>query len=718
MPATTTPASTHSTRRPPAVPLIAIDPYFSCWSFNDRLTDDLTRHWTGSHQPLMGLLRVDGVAHRFLGPWPASAPAMEQVALEVLPTRTIYTFRTAGERPAVELTLTFATPAFPHDLDKMSWPLTYVTFAVRSLDAKAHACAVFLNACAQFVVDTPNQQVTWGRYRIAGAEALAIGSLDQDVLGRSGDGLRIDWGYLYLVVPPGADARTCFDTDDRQRAAFVQGGDLTQSDHIDMPCPVSRGWPKPTCTIALAVPARGSAESYVILAYDDRWSIEHMRRKLPAYWRRNGAGMTELLTAAIAEYAGVHARCEAYDRALMADCARLGGADFAYLSALSFRQALSAHKLVWDDMAGVPLYFSKENYSNGCIATVDVTYPSAPMFLLLNPRLLEAMVRPVLDYALTSRWKFPYAPHDLGQYPLANGQVYGGGEKTEDHQMPVEECGNMLLLVGALAVADGDAAFANRYWGLLEKWARYLEQQGFDPAGQLCTDDFAGPMAHNVNLSIKAILALGAFSRLCAMTGRADAAVRWRAKAKAMADEWVREADDGDHFRLSFKQAGTWSQKYNLVWDRLLDLRLFPESVARTEVDFYKRQLREFGLPLDSREPYTKLDWTLWSATLTGEREDFDAIMAPTYRWLDKGPTRVPLTDWYWTTDGKQAGFQARSVVGGIFLPFLSDAAMWTKWAAMAGATPAVGVQAAIAAVKVTEKARPAARKARKAKAG
>src|SRR5437763_569895 len=128
----------------------------------------------------------------------------------------------------------------------------------------------------------------------------------------------------------------------------------------------------------------------------------------------------------------------------------------------------------------------------GSINTVDVFYPSAPLFLLMNTKLLLGSVEPILQYASMSRWPWPYAPHDLGTYPLANGQTYGGGEQSERNQMPVEESGNMLLLVGALAKADGQLDLANKYWPVLTKWAEFLRDQGLDPANQLCTDDFAG----------------------------------------------------------------------------------------------------------------------------------------------------------------------------------------------------------------------------------
>ena len=143
---------------------------------------------------------------------------------------------------------------------------------------------------------------------------------------------------------------------------------------------------------------------------------------------------------------------------------------------------------------------------------------------------------------------------------------------------------------------------------------------------------------------------------------------------------WVRAADDGDHFRLAFDQPGTWSQKYNLVWDRLLGLDVFPAEVARKELAFYLGQLRPFGLPLDSRKDYAKLDWAVWTATLAEREEDFAALMEPVYGFVEQTPDRVPLSDWYMTTDGHRCGFRARSVVGGIFLKMLSDPAMWRKW--------------------------------------
>ncbi|HVV72327.1 MAG TPA: DUF1793 domain-containing protein, partial [Verrucomicrobiae bacterium] len=198
---------------------------------------------------------------------------------------------------------------------------------------------------------------------------------------------------------------------------------------------------------------------------------------------------------------------------------------------------------------------------------------------------------------------------------------------------------------------------------------------------QLCTDDFAGHLAHNVNLSAKAICGLGAFARLCEMRGQKAKAAELMDLAKEFAGRWAKEADDGDHYRLAFDKPGTWSQKYNLVWDQILHLNLFPDSVRRKEMDFYKTRQNEFGLPLDNRKEYTKLDWTLWSATLTQNHEDFEALLNPVYRFLAESPSRVPMTDWYGTQNAKKVGFQARSVVGGVFLQMLYDPAIWKKYA-------------------------------------
>ena len=143
----------------------------------------------------------------------------------------------------------------------------------------------------------------------------------------------------------------------------------------------------------------------------------------------------------------------------------------------------------------------------------------------------------------------------------------------------------------------------------------------------------------------------------------------------------MKEADDGDHTRLAFDKPGTWSQKYNVVWDRILGLDLFPAAALRKEMDFYKTKQNEFGLPLDSRKDYTKLDWTLWTATLTQDPADFKALLDPVYRFLNETPNRVPMTDWYDTKTAKHVGFQARSVVGGVFLQMLYDRSGWKKWA-------------------------------------
>jgi hypothetical protein len=246
--------------------------------------------------------------------------------------------------------------------------------------------------------------------------------------------------------------------------------------------------------------------------------------------------------------------------------------------------------------------------------------------------------------------------------------------------MPVEESANMLILVDALGVAQGNWHLADEYWPQLTKWADYLHANGLDPENQLSTDDFAGHLAHNANLSIKAIEGIAAYAQMAKKLGKTDLAEQYAADAKKMAGQWQGMALDGDHYKLAFDKPGTWSQKYNLVWDKLLDLDLFPASIRKTEMTFYLKHLNRYGLPLDNRADYTKLDWELWTATLTEDGSQFNALMEPIGKWLNETPSRVPLTDWYDSKTGVMLHFQARSVVGGVFIKALADKNLREKW--------------------------------------
>ncbi|GJM81077.1 hypothetical protein HMSSN139_35730 [Paenibacillus sp. HMSSN-139] len=367
------------------------------------------------------------------------------------------------------------------------------------------------------------------------------------------------------------------------------------------------------------------------------------------------------------------ARCDTFDAKLREDAIRAGGEKYADILSLSYRQAIAAHKLVRDP-EGQVLFMSKECFSNGCIATVDVSYPSIPLFLLYQPELVRGMMRPIFKYAASDAWTFEFAPHDVGQYPLANGQVYG--ENALEAQMPVEECGNMLVMAAAVTWADGNTDFVLEHRGLLAQWADYLVEHGLDPEHQLCTDDFAGHLARNANLSAKAVMGVASYGLLCEMLGEEEPAEHYRQAASDMARKWEGLAADpsaDSHTMLAFGQPGTWSLKYNLVWDGIFGTGLFREEMIRREVAWYLEKQERYGTPLDNRAAYTKADWLVWAGTLAEEREDFERIISPLWTFLNETRDRVPFTDWYDTKTSAQIGFQHRSVVGGLYIKLLKD---------------------------------------------
>ena len=681
--------------RPPAVPLVVHDPYVSCWCLADHLTDDWPRHWTGKVAALCGLARIDGRTLRWCGPQPAGVPevpTMEQTGLRVGALSTEYALQGGG----MELRVTFFSPALPWDLDAVGSPVTHVFWKARALDGRSHRLALYFDVSAEWVVNTPDQEVEWGRVRLGELAALRLGRDEQRVLQRSGDDVRLDWGHLYLALqdepgdgePPGPDngsprAWLAPGGHAQVRGSFIRSGQVPPWDDLRQPRAAGDDWPVlAVSTREVGVDDREATLGPVLIGCDEVRNIELMEQPLRPWWQHDRADIGIVLAGAAAQHVSLRDAVAEFERDLHADLVAVGGEHYAQLCELAFRQVLGAHALSVDGR-GRPAHFPKECFSNGCISTVDVIYPAAPFFLVFNPGLLEAQLRPVLDYAASGRWPHPFAPHDLGTYPLANGQVYGGGERSAEDQMPVEECGNLLLLVGALQILDGRDALAREFAPQLDGWAHDLLAAGFDPGEQLCTDDFAGHLAHNANLSLKATLALGAWGRTCAALGRQAEAARWSGAARDFATRWQAEAGP-PATPLAFDQPDTWSQKYNLVWDGLLDLHLFPPELAAGELAHYRAVAGPFGPPLDSRRGYAKLDWSAWTAAFAPDRAGFEAAFEPLWRFAGATPQRVPLTDWYETGDARQVGFQARSVVGGLFIRLLQDKERAAAWRARA----------------------------------
>ncbi|MFT4093888.1 MAG: DUF4965 domain-containing protein [Niabella sp.] len=578
-----------------------------------------------------------------------------QHTVAIKATQTIYDF-TCGP---VNLKVTFTSPLILTDPDLMSRPVSYITFNTTSKDKRHRNVEVLLNVSSNLSVNTPAQEVVASQYTAGKVSFLKAGTISQDVLAKKGDDLRIDWGYLYTAVPRGSGAQQFIAASDEAALRVLNR-------QAEMPGIKEQRGKQLQLSTVLQLNTDQPAGAKILLGYDDIWSVEYFGKKLRPWWNRNNNTTIEKqLQAAHEDYTATIAKCNVLDKTIYNDALKAGGAAYARLCEISYRQVIAAHKLVQGPQGDL-LWLSKENFSNGCINTVDLTYPSAPLFLAYNTELEKGMMNGIFYYSESGKWKKPFAAHDLGTYPLANGQVYG-----ED--MPVEESGNMIILAAAIAKAERNADYAKKHWQTLTTWTDYLVENGFDPANQLCTDDFAGHLARNANLSLKAIMAIESYAALAKMLGKNNVYNKYHAVAKSMVSNWMRLADDGDHYTLAFEKKGTWSQKYNLVWDRVLQFNIFPREVFEKEMKYYLGRQLQYGLPLDSRKTYTKSDWILWTACLTGSDSDFRALVEPVYKYALETPTRVPLSDWHETTDGRQAGFQARSVIGGYWMKVLDD---------------------------------------------
>ena len=401
-----------------------------------------------------------------------------QKSVDVLATSSYYTF-TCGP---VELDLVFTAPMLIDDYDLLSAPANYISYQVRSTDGKAHNVQLMFTASPLMAVNKGDQATISSIVEKKGTKYACTGTIEQPILAKTGDGICIDWGYFYM---PAINGEVAVADEVQLKSTFTKTGSMPQTQQ----CVVAQNEKEmPALAYRHDFGTTKQASSYAIMGYDEIWDIEYFYKRYKGYWAHNGSvTIFDMIDRLNREYSGIMKRCRQLDKQIYDDGMKAGNKQYAEILSGSYRHVIAAHKLFRDDEGNL-LFFSKENNSNGCVNTVDLTYPEAPLFLCYNPELQKGMMTSIFEYSYTGRWTKPFAAHDLGQYPKANKQVYGG-------DMPLEEAGNMLTLAAMLCKLDGNTGYVNKYWDIITTWADYLSENGQDPSNQLCTDDFAGQLS-------------------------------------------------------------------------------------------------------------------------------------------------------------------------------------------------------------------------------
>ncbi len=638
-----------------AIPLITCDPDFSIWSTYVELYNGSTTHWSKCKNSMNGYIKIDDETYCFLGN-SKFGKVIEQKYIDVTVTSSLYVF----ENKKVVLKVKFTTPLLLENPYIASRPVSYIDFFV---EKKKECKAKIIFTAEANIVRNDTGAVEGLKGKREGLNYSMMGKIDQRPLSQSGDRIKINWGYLYLASKHG---ETEFDNESEM---LVSKLDFDRNN---------------SCSL--------------IIAYDDLVSINYMGDMLKGMWTKKYKTMLNAIVKAENEHDELILKCQKLDEEIEEKAMKSGGKDYVFLCNMSYRQAISAHKIV-ETKNGEMLVLSKENDSNGCIGTADVSYPSIPIFMLYGVKYIKGLIRPIMDFADCEVWEYDYAPHDVGRYPYAWGQAYALKNKNEKHdikekfeilpptylfpkgndvydenyQMPIEECGNMLIMTANVCLIEKSADFAVKYEKHLSKWCEYLMKYGANPGNQLCTDDFAGHLANNVNLSFKAVMGIEAYALIKKLDGKDVEYKKYHEVARQMAADCEKRAIEGNHTRLTYDKEGTWGLKYNIVWDKIWKTNLFTKEIFEKETDYYISKSNDYGVPLDNRADYTKSDWILWCSALTEDKEKREKLTKPVANFLKNTTSRVAFSDWYDTISGEYKSFIARSVQGGIFMPIIAD---------------------------------------------
>ncbi|KAG9847735.1 DUF1793-domain-containing protein, partial [Aureobasidium melanogenum] len=721
--------SSFSPTRPPAIPLAVSNPYLNTWQQagsdggnGGYLAGQWPKFWAGQVTGWTGLIKVDGgAAVTWMGA--PNGPALAtQTNFEYTSTRSVFTF-SVDEK--VGINVTFLTPVEPTDLKRQSIPASYMNVEVFSIDGAEHNIQLYSDVSAEWAsgdrsalaqwdfgtiksaaskrdwttshstmqtVTVPVSSITSSNLSttasLPSASATATGITpaggityhrfyrqDQQLFTENSD--QASWGdWIYACNHDGMTySNGGIDVD--VRGAFIDNGTLDNDLNTDYRA-ISDQWP--VFAFALDLGDVGSSPVSALftltLAQEQAIQFEYEKQKveqLPPLWTSYFPSELDLVSFFYNDWTNAQTTASSIDNKVATDSLANAGQDYLTITSLAVRQVFATTQLAGSQ--GSYYLFLKEISSNGDMQTVDVIFPAFPLFIYFNPDLGRLLLEPLFINQEAGNWPNAYAIHDLGVFPNATGHNDGNAE-----EQPLEECGNMIIM--ALAVAQKVSSgvnYLNQHYDLLKQWNDYLVIDSLIPSNQISTDDFAGSLANQTNLALKGIIGIEAMAMIANLTGHTEDAQNFTSIAHNYITKWqqlgIAKGTNGSlpHTTLAYGMPETHGLLYNLYADTWVGTNLVPRSVYKMQSTFYPTIAMQYGVPLDTRHTYTKLDWEMFVAAIasTSTKQLFISKIAS---WIGKTPTNRPFTDLYETDSGDYpAGlnFAARPVLGAVFAPLL-----------------------------------------------
>ncbi|KAL1964735.1 hypothetical protein VTN77DRAFT_6602 [Rasamsonia byssochlamydoides] len=643
---------------PPSYPLAVRNPYLSTWipgNLVANLPSSSPQFWNGNDLIWSVIARVDGTAYSLLGVTDSvsNVQAAEVLSAKYTSTHSTFTLQ-AG---SVTFTLDFLSPVAPWDYVRQSLPFSYLTVTVAG--ATSQTIQIYSDIDDSWTGQSSGTAVN---FTTTGTTSLYSVSLADPPLYTESDDQAL-WGDVIYASRPSSTSvlSTQFGNATSVRSQFAANGSLTDSQDT--------AW-TPGDVVAFAHDlgnVEGNQSVTFAVGYVREAAVNYLGDAYTGYYRAQYPDTPSAVSHFLDDYADAEAEAAALDETISSKATAVAGSNYSDIVELSVRQAYGAIDLtIPNDTLDTsdPFAFIKEISSDGNVNTIDIITPAFPIYYLLDPDWIKFLLEPVLKYLATGGWQQPYMIHDIGSsYPNATGH-----NDQQAEAMPIEESGNILILVYAYQVATGDSTWATEYTSILQKYADYLVNNSINIADQLSANDAAGPLPNQTGLAAKAAVGLKAFGELTGLTNYSDVG---EAHANLLYNEGLGTDPEKTHFTLEYPTyPTTWKIPYNNYPDVLFDFGLFPQASYNMSSAFFPTVRAQYGVPLQNGLGWAKSDWNTWTAA-TLDTSTRDQFVDDLWAFITNGLNTWPFSDRYYATSefGDEAGVavvcRARPTVGG-----------------------------------------------------